>query len=74
MACKLIGPGIKFPVGQRVGFKHHGQRIGGSRHLFLEQLVNAFVPGIIPFRPVPLHQNLMAFCVSHNLRTLLEVG
>lgn len=59
MARQSIRAAIQRLVGEPFPFEHHRDGIGGPFHLFLEELVNTLVLGVIGPRVVPFHQDFM---------------
>ena len=56
MMRKLIGAFVELMICQLLFLKDDGHGIRRPRHLFLEQLVNTLLAGIVNRRVVPLHQ------------------
>ena len=61
-----ISPLIQIPIREGLHPEHHGHRLRCALHLLLEQLMDTFVLWIVPLRPVPFHEDLMAFRLRHQ--------
>ena len=66
--AELVGPEVEFPVGQELSLEHHRHRLRHALDLFLKQLVDAFVPRIVPLRLIPFHEDLMALRNWHQVQ------
>ena len=65
---QLIGAGVELSVGQLLSLKHDGHVVRRALDLFLEQLMEALVLGVIGPRIVELDQQLPAFSVGQNFQ------
>ncbi|MDY7029755.1 MAG: hypothetical protein SVR04_15795 [Spirochaetota bacterium] len=62
----LVGPPVQFPVCQHLVIEHDSLITGRSEHLLLKQLMNAFIPWIIPVGVIPRRYHLLTLFPGQN--------
>ena len=65
---QLIGASVELSVGQLLSLKHDGHAVRRPLDLFLKQLVEALVFGVIGLGIVELDQELLAFSIGQNFQ------
>jgi hypothetical protein len=63
---QLIGPRVEFAIGERLLLETHRYPIRNALRLRFKQLMDAAIARVVGFRPVPLHQHLLALDGIHQ--------